>query len=86
MNRYKVTDGVLVVPAGTSIQLSPGQVAPRRHRLAPVAGEPDTHVAAGDLQFKAGEIVGLSEITKSQAHRLAIIDEPKARRRADASA
>ena len=80
MNRYKVTSGVLGVSAGARVQLTPDQAAPRAHRLAPVDGEKDVFVARDVLQFKTGEVLGVSEIAKGQAGQVELLDEPKPRR------
>ena len=69
MKMYRVTGGVLALPPATTLRLPLAAARERGHLLTGVRDDGDGFVLAttlGHQQFKAGEVVGLAAVAKSQ--------------------
>lgn len=78
MQVFRVIDRGFHVGAGALMLLAAGQVAERGHKLEIVKdGEQFALVKARELQaFKAGELLGLSELPKGQLHLVEQLEGP----------
>lgn len=59
------TLGVIRVPAGISLGLSPAQIAARRHALLVLNEKKGIVTTTANVEFKAGEIVDLAVVPKA---------------------
>lgn len=68
----KVEDGVLSVGPGDILLLTADQVGSRRHNLATCKKVGDVFLAEArtGLQFKAGEVLGVSAVAKAFADKV----------------
>lgn len=95
MKRYRVIAGVLRLPAGHRLELGREQIGLRAHNLTLMPGGADSDgwapvEAKAAVEFKAGEVIGLSAVPKALAGQLLALEPDKTadglRRRLQAAA
>lgn len=77
MQDYRVKSPLTVV--ADRIRLTGVQAAARAHQLdkAKGKGSKDVYIPKGPLSFKAGEIIGLADVTKIVVEKLESLSEEK---------
>lgn len=81
MNRFKIIDGPVQFGSGETLELTHAQVEPRAHNLDIVSTDEKSGRAVvtvrSNIEFKAGEVVGLAALPRWLEQKLEAVDAPK---------